>query len=266
MTFLAGIIVPHAPVLIPKIGGPRVSDAASTVEGLKRGSSIINDLAPETLIFISPHSPIIDGCFAIQTGSQLRGSFTQFGAGDIRFSIDNDLEAVAKISKACGRLEVPLCPMDDSGVEGLDWGVLLPYWFMGQGRPIVSLSISALPNQDHYLLGQAVNEALGELDKSFVFVASGDLSHRLSDDSPYGYSSSGPVFDERIKEIFTSGCLEQFLEIDDEIATSAGECGLRSFITLAGVFSERVVDTQVLSYEGPFGIGYLVGILSTRNE
>ncbi len=266
MTVLAGIIAPHAPVLIPEIGGPRVSDATSTVEALKRASTIIDGLAPETLIFISPHSQIVDGGFAIQIQSQIQGSFSQFGAGDIRFSIDNDLEAVEKISQACRRLGVPLCPIDDPGVDGLDWGVLLPYWFMGQGRPIVSLSISVLPNKDHYLLGRGIWEALSEPEKNYVFVASGDLSHRLSDDSPYGYSPQGIVFDERVKKIVKGGRLDEFLKIDKNEAISAGECGLRSFITLAGVLSELVIDAQVLSYEGPFGIGYLVGILLVRNE
>ncbi len=266
MTFLAGIITPHAPVLISKIGGFRVSDVALTVEALKRTSSIINDLAPEVLIFISPHSQIVDGCFAIQTQPQLRGSFSQFGAGDIRFCIDNDLESVEKIRQVCERLEVPICPLDDSGADELDWGVLLPYWFFGQERPIVSLSISASTKQEHYLLGHAICDALGGLEKSFVFVASGDLSHRLSDDSPYGYSPQGIVFDKRIEKIVESGRLEEFMQIDKNEAESAGECGLRSFITLAGVLSEDNLDTEVLSYEGPFGVGYLVGILLTKNE
>lgn len=40
----------------------------------------------------------------------------------------------------------------------------------------------------------------------------------------------------------------------------AGECGLRSFSFLLGILEESKINwkPEVLSYEGPFGVGYLV--------
>jgi len=40
----------------------------------------------------------------------------------------------------------------------------------------------------------------------------------------------------------------------------AGECGLRSFCFLLGILEASGIDWQpeILAYEGPFGVGYLV--------
>ena len=38
----------------------------------------------------------------------------------------------------------------------------------------------------------------------------------------------------------------------------AAECGYRSILMLLGVFEGLEIETEVLSYEGPFGVGYAV--------
>jgi hypothetical protein len=40
---------------------------------------------------------------------------------------------------------------------------------------------------------------------------------------------------------------------------AAGQCGLRSLVALGGFLGDEAVrDPQIFSYEGPFGVGYLV--------
>ena len=53
--------------------------------------------------------------------------------------------------------------------------------------------------------------------------------------------------------------IKNFLRLD-EMFPEAGECGLRSFSFLLGILEESGLDWQpeILSYEGPFGVGYLV--------
>ncbi|MCK4267982.1 MAG: AmmeMemoRadiSam system protein A, partial [Actinomycetia bacterium] len=95
---------------------------------------------------------------------------------------------------------------------------------------------------------------------------SGDLSHRLSHEGPYGFSALGSVFDEKVKEIVASGRLSELLNIDNSLSVPAAECGLRSFVTLAGLLSKLEIETNILSYEGPFGIGYLVASLMVKGK
>lgn len=63
---------------------------------------------------------------------------------------------------------------------------------------VLRIGLSGFSPLQHYELGQCVGKAVEKLDRRVVFVASGDLSHKLRDDVPYGYAPEGPVFDHRV--------------------------------------------------------------------
>ena len=48
------------------------------------------------------------------------------------------------------------------------------------------------------------------------------------------------------------------MKIDKKLVQDASVCGLKSFIILAGMIEELNVEPEVMSYEGPFGVGYMV--------
>ena len=51
------------------------------------------------------------------------------------------------------------------------------------------------------------------------------------------------------------------LNMGEELVEEAGECGFRSIIILLGALSnlqQTTYNLQLLSYEGPFGVGYLI--------
>lgn len=150
--------------------------------------------------------------------------------------------------------------------EELDWGVLVPYHYLGRGLPVVALSISALEYQSHFVLGEAVACASERLDRRVGIVASGDLSHRLNVESPYGFSPAGAQFDAQVVEIFSHADLPSLMDLDARMVAEAAECGLRSFIVMAGALEGLKVRSRVLSHEGPFGVGYLVATLLVEDE
>jgi MEMO1 family protein len=262
MTLSAGIFSPHPPLLIQRIGGRRLADLSATVEALNEARRTVDRLSPDLLIFISPHGPILDGCFALRTGTPLKGSFERFGFPNIRFAVDNDLEALAVIDDVCRDLGVPLSRLPVEGPGGqLDWGVMVPYHYLGGGRPVVALSPAHLTYELHYRFGAAVSRAADRLNKRAVFVASGDLSHRLNPEGPYGYSPRGLDFDQLVVDIVSAGRWADLLDIDPRLIEAAGECGLRSLITLAGAMSGQGQVVGTISYEAPFGVGYLVATM-----
>ena len=81
----------------------------------------------------------------------------------------------------------------------------------------------------------------------------------MRDDGPYGFHPQGPKFDEELVESLKKKDIENILKLDDKYP-EAGECGLRSFCFLLGMLEESKIDWQpeILSYEGPWGVGYLV--------
>ena len=53
-----------------------------------------------------------------------------------------------------------------------------------------------------------------------------------------------------------TGAFDKLLALDPSFCDRAGECGQRGFCMLAGTLSGKVFQSELLSYEGPFGVGY----------
>jgi len=262
MTLSAGVITPHPPILIPQVGGAYLDELAATVAGLGRASDFLDEVGADAIVVTSPHSPLFRDRFIVRTDAGFEADFDQFGAAGLRYTIQNDVDMARNIAVACQAKGVPLYCWEAHG--DIDWGVSVPYNYLGKNRQVISISISTLPYEDHYLLGQTIAESLALTQKRFVFVASGDLSHRLTPDAPNGFSPRGLEFDRLVGELVSEGRLSDLRMIDRDLIKAAGECGLRSFIVLAGAMSKAKIEAKVLSYEGPFGVGYLVATVRAK--
>ena len=60
--------------------------------------------------------------------------------------------------------------------------------------------------------------------------------------------------------------VEKILTMDPDLVQAAGECGLRSIAVLLGCLDGEAVQTEILSYEGPFGVGYPVALLTPQRK
>lgn len=257
MGLIAGAIVPHPPVLLPEIGGSRLKELELTKNALNQLKTALS--AAELLIFSSPHTAMLANAFTVNATPVLKSNFNSFGFPHLTLSLPGNTEVATQILNALFQAGVHVEP---TYATEIDWGVSVPYSYIGEKKPVISTSISSLPLKYHYLFGQALAVIINKLSLPVAFIASGDLSHRLAPTGPYGFSQQGVVFDKLVKNIFASGHLEDILSIDLALASEAGECGLRPLTVLAGLFSENLkITTQLLSYEAPFGIGYLVGLI-----
>ena len=147
----------------------------------------------------------------------------------------------------------------------LDHGTFLPLYFLqeaGVNCPILRVGLSGFSPLEHYRLGRCIAKAVDKLGRRAVFVASGDLSHKLKDDGPYGYAPEGPVFDRRVTEAMADGDFLKLLTMDPGLCDRAAECGLRSFQIMAGALDGLAVDARLLSYEGATGVGYGVAVFA----
>ncbi len=269
-----GCIVPHPPLLVPAIGGRELERVRSTCQGMEELGRRLAALDPEVLVMISPHTPIYRDAFTIKTAPVLAGSFSMFGQPQVRISKRNDIELVDTMASAAKAEGLPLVPLrgtttrwSDPGDE-LDHGLLVPLFYLDQAfeTPIISLSISALGYDDHFRLGRLARSACVDLGRKAVFVASGDLSHRLIKGAPAGYSPRGEEFDRRIVEIARTGEFDSINDIQEELVEAAGECGFRSIHAMWGALRDGPLTNTVLSYEGPFGVGYLVSLHLVKSK
>lgn len=258
---MQGCICPHPPLLIPEVGREALARVSATVAGMRRLAEIVGE--PETVVVMSPHTGGYRNTHVVKTAPKLRGDFGQFRRPDAAFSFDTDQHfAELLLARAGDSRRLALAADDD---DTLDWGVLVPLSFLTVRR-IVSLSIISA-YEEHRHMGQLVRRCAEELGRDTLFLASGDLSHSLTHDAPSGYDPRGAMFDEQVVELLRRGDFAGLTEIDESVRAGAAECGLRSFIALGGFLGEdATLNPVILSYEGPFGVGYLVAHFGAGKE
>ncbi len=260
MSLKGAFIVPHPPLIIPEVGGGRQKIIQKTVEAYQKVAERIKILRPDTLVIATPHADSSGDRFAVSAGRGAEGSFGDFGAPQVRMEVLYDADLAGRISRLAGG-EGLAVEESEKEYGTLDHATMIPLYFIlaeGLNIPVVRISIAGLPAASHRTMGRCILRAAEELGRSIVFVASGDLSHKLAKDGPYGYSAEGPVFDRRIQEAVRACDCSRFFEFEEDFARRAAECGLRTFQMMAGVLEGQEIKSEVLSYEAPFGVGYLV--------
>ncbi|UCG84384.1 MAG: AmmeMemoRadiSam system protein A [Dehalococcoidia bacterium] len=255
-----GCIVPHPPLLVPEVGGGRESEISSTIRAMEELTRQLAGRRPETVLVISPHGTMLYDSMGIATASRLRGTMRNWGARSADHDFDNDPDMVAALQAEASTAGIPLDSIGDREYT-LDHGVMVPIYFLVDGMkgvPLVPLTFSLMPLSTHFNFGQAIRKAAERAGKRVVIVASGDLSHRLIPSAPAGYDPMGEVFDRQLVDAIRSYDVPAVMGFDEALIDRAGECGLRSIVILLGALDGLNVKPDVLSYEGPFGVGYLV--------
>jgi len=262
-------LMPHPPIIIPEVGRGEERKVQNTSDALDKCARHILDLKPDTIIVITPHGPVFRDAIAINTRHRLAGSLSRFGASDVSMAFENDLKLVQYIMDEAERMGIACIGIDNrTAIEYrltplLDWGTLVPLYFVTKQYrefKLVHISISLMSYEELYVFGTAIRNAVESIDRRVCIIASGDLSHRLSEDGPYGFHPMGPKLDERIIELAGTGDVEGFFNMDPVMVREGGECGLRSIIISMGALDGYNIRSRVLSYEGPFGVGYGVAI------
>lgn len=268
MSIIHSFIVPHPPLIIPEIGKGKEKEIQSTINAYHEIATEIADIKPDTIILTSPHAVYHPESIHISPGEHAFGDFTQFGFPKTKMNVkyDSDFSSALKILAESKGISVDL---EKEEYPGLDHGTMVPLHFINQyytNYKLVRISISSLPFEEHYALGSCVAEITKKLNKNVVFLASGDLSHVLNDSGPYGYKNEGPLFDKKVIEIIKSGEIHKFLDFDDYFCNRAAECGLRGFIMMAGCLQQQKLSSRLLSYEGPFGVGYAIASFKPETD
>lgn len=251
MPIISTFIVPHPPLLIPKIGRGQEIKIEKTVKAYDEIAQKIAEIKPDTIIVITPHSVIYSDYIHISPGMQSRGDFREFGEPEVKIEVNYDTEFANKL----GQLS------EEKEKKTLDHGTMIPLYFVNKyytDYNIVRISISRLSFIDHYNFGKCIAKVADEIGRKVVVIASGDLSHMLKENGPYGYTEEGPIFDREVTEALSKGDFLRLLTFDEGFCEIAAECGLRSFVIMAGTLDGKSVKPQLLSYEGPYGVGYAV--------
>ena len=260
MALLAAYAVPHPPLIVPAVGAGQEAAIADTTAAYEEVARRIAAHNPDVVVITSPHAPLYrDGFFIADTPTET-GSLGAFGHPEARITTQTDLKLGRAIADRLRRRDIPTAGAPAAHGE-IDHATFVPLHFLArtldlEDVDVVRIGLSGLSDADHEFLGLSITRAVEDLGRRAVLVASGDWSHKLTEDGPYGFASDGPVFDQALADIFARGDLRELFSLDATLCENAAECGLRSFEIMAGALEGLPFTSELLSYEGPFGVGY----------
>ena len=255
-------IAPHPPVMVPEVGGASSEEVRASVEAMRELTLRIKACGAETIVLVSPHAPLEERAFVAYDGPRLRGDFANFRAPHATVDVPLDAELLGAIATAAEEEGYRVTRLNR---RELDHGAAVPLYFLvrnGWDGRAVALGYSFLSDEDHVRFGACVARAVERVGRSTAFVASGDLSHRLKPGAPAGFNPDAHRFDEEVVGAFREREPARVAKIDRNLRRLAGECGYRSMLVALGVTSNVETDCEVLHYEAPFGVGYLVAQLA----
>jgi aromatic ring-opening dioxygenase LigB subunit len=123
------VLMPHAPVLIPEVGGGREHDAAATVSALWKLSRNVLATRPDALVLISPHSPRRSGRFGVWSGESLMGDMGKFGRPDTRVELPHASDLTVLLDECLSGHGLATWNI---GAKPLDHGALVPLYFLNR--------------------------------------------------------------------------------------------------------------------------------------
>ncbi|MCO1602383.1 AmmeMemoRadiSam system protein A [Desulfosporosinus nitroreducens] len=248
MSLIYTIFVPHPPLLIPEVGRGEERKCQASLDAYQEVARRIAQAEVETVILVSPHAPLIKDGMTLAVDNIIQGSFAQFGAAQVSLSFESDLVVMAQFQNLSGVVSIQ---------GSIDHGAFVPLYFLQKAGWKGKVVLLGMPLERPEEYGERIGQILEDLPGRYAIVASGDLSHRLKEDGPYGFDSAGPEFDQFVVNTLQRDS-KKIDNLSDALIDKAGECGYRS-LRLALAAKEGA--PEVLSYEGPFGVGYLVADL-----
>jgi AmmeMemoRadiSam system protein A len=270
ITYVA--LSPHPPIIIPEVGRERIHAAEATVRGMQAMAQAVVGSAPDTVVFLTPHGNVFSDCISCLLEPQLSGDLGDFGCPEVHSSHPNDLAIVRELGNRAEAGGISFVAINQALAQRhqlnarLDHGIVVPLYYLekaGLGvKPIVAISVGYLEKAELYALGKLIQETAAALGKKVAVVASGDMSHRLKDEGPYDYHPDGPRFDQMIQDLLARADVPGILDISDQLRENAGECGYMSIVIMLGSLDGYEIKSQIFSYEGPFGVGYLTAGLT----
>ena len=262
MTLVFGAIAPHGTLPEAPVLGADATHAALAELGRRFDAA-----APETTVVLSPHNVHVDGHFAVVLAGTLSGSLADLDAPEVKLSCPVDVELATQAIAALHDDGIPVVGAsfgaNDPGAATapMDWGVLIPLWFMGgRSEPQVpALVISPArdrPIEEHVRAGRALARAAEESPKRIALIASADHGHAHDPEGPYGFDPAAAAYDDTVVRLVRENRLSGLLELDPAFVEAAKADSWWQLAMLHGALEDGW-EADFLSYEASTYFGML---------
>lgn len=250
-------LTPHTPLLLPTIGKEHEKKLEKTLAAFQELKKNLHASAPDVIIVISPHSEALSDAVVINLAETYKGDLSEFGDLETKPQFRSDHALIDQLQRNL-RKENQKITLTSS--EAIDYGAVVPLILleMNDATKLIHLIPSSkLDFKSHFALGEKMKDVLASSTKRVAIIVSNNLSHRLSSESPAGFSPKGKAFDTAIRESLETSNTKRLITLSVKLVEEAGQCGFRGLLILLGILSNIHHKTRILAYEHPFGVGYL---------
>ena len=259
-------IAPHGDLAIPEACPPHLAAlATATQAGMAELGRRFEATAPDIVVLLTPHGIHVGGQFAVVVAGRAAGSLAEAPAVALDLEVDRDL-ALAFVA-ALHAASLPVVGVSFGGnvpaeaVMPLDWGSLIPLWFLGgrrvpQVRVVIVAPARDRPIDEHVAAGSVIAQVIARSGRRVALVASADQAHAHAADGPYGYDPSARAHDELVVSLLREGRLGALRDLDPALVAAAKPDAWWQELMLLGAIGEAWTP-RVVSYESPTYYGML---------
>ena len=255
LTFAA--FVPHSPLLLKTVGKEHTQKAKQTLTALHTLADRLEAAKPDLIVIISAHQAAQPKAFSGNLSETYRAHLEAFGDMGTQKKFSGDPAFFDSVQRHLRKQSIPFVLQTS---EDLDHGASVPLllltksWFC----PLLPITYaSQLSVRVHRQFGYALKDEVVNSPKRIALLASGDLSHALRTESPEGFHQEGMLFDEAVQEAVTHQSISKLLALKKEVIEQSVQCAYRPLLILFGLLEHIQTTPEVLSYESPFGVGFL---------
>ena len=243
--------------------------AAATRAGMEELGRLLEAASPQAVVVVTPHNVHIPGSMGVVVAGRVAGRLA--GAPQaIALDVPTEMTLAWLVLQSLIAASVPAVgvsfgsnnPAD--AVAPMDWGVLIPLWFMGgRQKPPVPLVVVTpardLRAADHIKAGGAIASAAAASELRVAFIASADHGHAHDPKGPYGYDPAAKEYDQAICELVRTDHLDRLPEVSLELVEKAKADSWWQMLMLHGATVEGWRG-RLLSYEAPTYFGMLTAV------
>ncbi|MBI2485124.1 hypothetical protein HYW18_03190 [Candidatus Uhrbacteria bacterium] len=262
--FIHAACIPHSPLLLPSIHAEDTGLLEPTRAAVREVAEHLYVLKPDVLCILSGHGEHYTDAFSIDAAPWYEANLHAFGdlSSPQKFSATHALT-----DRLQRRVRKEHTPFTLSTNAVLEYGTSVALRLLAEKLPdvhVLPLAFSDLSRKEHFQFGQIVRDVFDEAPERIAVIAAGDLSHALESTSPAGYAPEGKQFESALVQAVNQGSAAQLLTIPDNVIERAHESMLRPLLILYGMLEKTLFKTEVLSYQAPLGVGYLVAQFHIR--
>ena len=271
MPLVFAAIAPHGGIAIAEACAPDERDVAlKTRRGMEELGRLFAEARPDVVVVATPHNVHISNALGVIVASRVAGRLDGVTA-PIELDLASDTELAWEILRSLGRAGLQAAGVSfgsnepGTAVAPMDWGVLIPLWFMGgrAERPVSLVVVTPardLPPSDHVTAGAAIASVAAASPRRVALIASADHGHAHKKSGPYGFHPAAAEYDLLVTDIVGSDTLERLVDVSPELVENAKADSWWQMLILHG--ATRGWKGRLISYEAPTYFGMVTAVFS----